>query len=235
MDDTLSFPPLLRGQAATAGEDPFAAAQDAARAGTDPGLVVYRADPFRLDAAIVLAPETPLRDAMAMVMAAQSAMADALGALAPPEVAVHFDWPGGLRVNGAVCGSVRAAAAHRDPEAEPDWLVLAVTVPFVDDSGIAPGDRPDHTVLAEEGCGDVHPCELIESWSRHLLTWIHRWSEDGMAPLHADWRGRAHGIGKEVAVMGRKGRFVGLDEAGGMLLGTETGTALLPLTLMLED
>ena len=37
---------------------------------------------------------------------------------------VHFDWPGGILVNGARCGAFRAAAASDDPEGVPLWLVV---------------------------------------------------------------------------------------------------------------
>ncbi len=56
---------------------------------------------------------------------------NALGALAPPEVAVHLEWNGNIRVNGAVAGRLQMAAAPLSPEEIPDWLVVGVFT-FVD-------------------------------------------------------------------------------------------------------
>jgi len=232
-----SLPPLFRGEATE--KDPLGVAIARARTGTDPGLIVHRIDPAHLSAALVLAPEAPLEAAMAMVFAASNGFADAFGALAPSEIAAQFDWPGGFRINGAQCGGLRAAASTRDPGAEPDWLVIALDIPFRAEAGQEPGAAPERTTLVEEGCADLEPQRLLESWSRHMLVWIHEWLENGMPRLHAQWRARAFALGREVAVpLGDEtlaGRFVGLDDEGGMLLDAETGTRCLPLTLMLEE
>ena len=63
---------------------------------------------------------------MAALPACAVGFQNALGALAPPEVAVHLDWAGGVRVNGAHCGRLRAAADTRDPLAVPGWLVVGL-------------------------------------------------------------------------------------------------------------
>jgi BirA family biotin operon repressor/biotin-[acetyl-CoA-carboxylase] ligase len=232
-----SFPPLFSGEA-TDGE-PFAVAVARARAGADPGLLVHRVRPDHLAAALVLAPEVQLGEAMAMVFAAANGFADAFGVLAPSEVAAQFDWPGGLRINGGRCGGFRAAASTRDAEAEPDWLVIGLDLRFFAEAGHEPGERPDETTLWEEGCSDIEPLRLLESWSRHMLVWIHQWLDEGMARLHEDWRGRAFAMGREVnaTVAGERisGHFVGLDELGGMLVKQGGTTRLLPLTLMLEE
>ena len=234
-----SFPPLFHGEAASPGTDPFAKAIAAAIIGTDPGLIVHQLEPERLRAAIVLAPEAPLEDAMAMVFAAALGFADALGALAPPEVGVHTDWPGGLRVNGARCGQIHAAASDPAPDREPDWLVIGLDLPIFPTEGAdEPGRTPDVTTLIEEGCAEVAPTELLEAWSRHMLVWINRWLADGIAPLHADWRARAYSMGEEITVTVQgdthAGTFVGLDDKGGLLLRDGDRTRALPLSAMLE-
>ena len=238
MADAPVFPPLLRGEPVPRGTDPFAKAIAAATVGSDPGVIYHDTGGDGLRAAIILAPETPLSQAMPMVMVAASGFADALGALAPPEVGVHFLWPGGFRVNGARCGGLRAAASTTDAEAEPDWLVIGLAVPFRFAEGEQPGEDPDRTVLIEEGCADVEPVRLLESWSRHLLVWMNTLLDGGMAKLHADWRARAFDIGEEVSVALPSGTctgiFVGLDEMGGMLLREGAETRLIPLTAMLE-
>ena len=231
----VSLPPLFTGEAV---EAPFAAAIQRAHEGTDAGLVTHWVRPDHLSAALVLAPEAPLKDAMAMAFAVANGFGDAFGALAPSEIACQFDWPGGIRINGAKCGGFRAAASTRDPEAEPDWLVIGLDVPFFAGSDVEPGEAPDRTTLWEEGCAEIASDRLLESWSRHTLVWIHEWLQSGMSRLHRDWLGRAWGHGTEIDVAlpsrNRRGIFTGLDERGGLLLKEGDDMLILPLTEMLE-
>jgi biotin-(acetyl-CoA carboxylase) ligase len=231
-DETPSFPPLLRGLEVARGQDPFTKAVAEAALGADPGLLVWARRADRMDAALVLAPEAPLGDALSIALAAALGLGDALGALAPPEVAVHFVWPGGFRVNGAVCGQMRAAASTEDAEAEPDWLVIGITVPFLPETETDdPGLAPDRTCLWEEGCSEITPHALLESWSRHTLVWINTWMDEGLAPLHAAWTARAWKMGEPLPV---GGVFMGLDEHGNQLVRLPERTELRPLTLLLE-
>ncbi len=230
-----TFPPLLTGEETAPGQDPFAKAISAASLGTDAGLLCWSRREDQLAAAVVFAPEEPLSDAITVILAVALGLGDALGALAPPEVAVHYVWPGGFRVNGATCGSIRAAASTRDVTQAPDWLVVAVTIPYSLDQG-EPGRTPESTALIEEGCAEVTPMRLLESWSRHMLTWINRRETDGIVPLHAEWRSRAWGIGEELPADDRyaPGLFMGLDERAGMLVKDGAATRLVPLTEILE-
>ena len=230
----LSFPPLFRGEATPFGVDPFAKAVSTAALGCDPGLIVHNEGGDMLSAGLVLAPDAPLEDAVAMVIATGLGFSDALGALAPPEVAIHLQWPNQIRVNGALCGRIRAAAATTEPEVQPDWLVVGIEIAIRLPSGVEPGANPDRTALQEEGCVDVDPYQLLESWSKHTLVWINHWLDEGIRRLHAEWRSKAHGLGETVTVFDQTGTFVGLDDKGGMLLRQDAETRLIPLTDMLE-
>ncbi|ETX30300.1 biotin/lipoate--protein ligase family protein [Roseivivax isoporae] len=235
--DAPTFPPLLRGEPVRRAPLPEAVAR--ARAGTDPGLILHRLDAERLSAAIVLAPEEPLGSAMLAVLALANGFADAFGALAPSEIAAQFDWPGGIRINGGLCGTLRAAAATRDPQAEPDWLVVGLDLALTSSRVHEPGHHPDRTSLIEEGCGDLAATDLLSAWGRHALYWIDMLDRGERKRLHAMWTGRAFGLNGPVTVTlpGRQetGTFLGLDETGGMILKSDGATRLLPLTLMLED
>jgi len=220
----------MRGERVAPGQA-MAKAVAKAALGTEPGLVTWAATAERLEAALVLAPELPLERAVGVAFAAMLGAGDAIGAIGPPEVAVHHDWPGGLRVGGARCGRLGAAAATDDPAAEPDWLVLGLEIALAPPPGTDPGAHPETTWLSEEGCGGIAPETLLESWSRHTLVWINAFTERGLAPLHEAWRGRAWGIGEPLP---EGGVFVGLDELGGQLVKTAEGTELRPLTRLLE-
>ena len=231
-----AFPPLMQGHSVDAGIDPFEKACAMAALGCDAGTIVHAVGANRLAAALVMAPEVPLEQAMAMLPTCAIGFQNALGALAPPEVAVHLDWAGGLRVNGATCGRLRAMAGHTDPESLPGWLVIGFELPLMltGSAPDAPGAQPDQTALFEEGCADVEATQLLESWARHTLVWITRWETEGSRPVHAEWRGLAHGIGETVHVAGQTGTFVGVDENFGMLLRVDEETTLIPLSAVLE-
>ena len=228
-----TFPPLLRGQPVPAGVDPFVKAAAEAMAGADPGLVVWSQDATTARCAIVLAPEQPLRMAMGAVHAVELGLADCLGALAPPEVAVHFSWPDRLKVNGALCGRVRAAASSAEEEAVPEWLVIGFEVPLMPVHEAEPGETPDQTTLYDEGCVELATPQIIESWSRHMLAWLNRFLNDGPEPLHSAWRARCDTLGEHVEHP-QRGVFMGLDEHGNMLLRDAAGTRAVPLSSMLE-
>jgi len=234
----VTFPPLLQGQAVEGTTDPFDKACALATLGCDSGVLVYNISADRLRAAIVFAPEVPLEQAMAVFCTCGVGFQNALGALAPPEVAVYLGWSGEILVNGGVAGTLRVAASTNDPAIEPDWLVVGLTVDLIPPSDDAPGDQPDRTALYMEGCGDVSPIRLLESWARHTLVWINRLTEDGNQALHAEWRGLVHGMGEDVtmAYNGQtlSGTFLGVDEDFGMLIRNDDTTHLVPLSSRLE-
>jgi len=233
-NDLPTFPPLLHGEAVPAHTDPFLKAITLARQGIDPGLILWSEDVSNFRVALVLAPEMPLERAMGAAYAAQLGFADALGALAPPEVAVEFLWPDRITVNGALCGHLRYGASGSDHLAEPDWLVIAIDVPMLPVERMEPGVTPNQTSLYDEGCAEVLPAALIESWSRHLLVWLNEFMEEGLEPLHRAWSGKCTNLGKPVETP-RKGLFMGVDELGNMLLRDADGTNVVRLTDFLED
>ncbi|MEX0319208.1 MAG: DUF4444 domain-containing protein [Ruegeria sp.] len=228
-----TFPPLLQGQPARGGENPFDRAQALAALGCDSGTVVYNIQADRLRTAVVFAPEVALEDAMAMLPLCAVGFQNALGALAPPEVAVHLVWDGTICVNGARCGHFRAAAATADPAAVPDWLVVGWELPLMQ-TDAAPGETPDVTALYDEGCAEITPVQLVESWSRHMLAWLNRWEEDGNAPLHSEWTGLLRGVGEPVGQGGYDGTFLGTDERFGMLIRDGSATHLVPMSTLLK-
>ncbi|MBA5776619.1 hypothetical protein H2509_05710 [Stappia sp. F7233] len=232
-----SFPPLLTGIAVDAGTDAFAAACEGARRGElGAGDFVWSRAIDRISVALVLEPDVDRRRAREMLFVAMVALADAIGANTPPEFAFTWLWPATLRANGAAVGQMRyqeAPAASDD--ATPDWLAVGIEIRLFDVTAPEgePGERPDRTTLAEEGAGDLEAGEMISSLARHWLTWIHRWETDGIRPVHEAWLFRADGYGKEVALPSlhgeAKGIFLGLDEAGNLLLKAEGGVRLLSL------
>ena len=222
-----SFPPLFIGRDAN-GSDPFALACATAEAGCDAGLVIYDLAPNTLRAAIVFAPDVSLARAAVMLPICGVGFQNALGALAPPEVGVHLGWDGTIYINGGRCGAMHMAASGQ-PEDEPDWLVIDLTLalwPVSDDTGLT----PDDTALYAEGCAEVDAVALLEAWVRHTLVGINAWADTGTAQLHREWSGLAHGLEGEITVAGQTGTYSGLDENLGLLLKVDEKIILVPLT-----
>lgn len=226
----LVFPPLFTAQPVKAQLDPFAKAVAQAGLGAEAGTLFYAQSTETAKMTLVLNPEMPLEKAIGVVFAVSLGVSDSLGALAPPEVGVHFTWPDGFRVNGATCGKMSVACDVEDANETPGWLVVGVEIPMTLSVDREPGADPTQTSLAEEGCADITAPQLIESWSRHTLYWINRFLEEGFAPLHKNWCGRCEEIGEHEG----EAIFVGLDENGGKLLRTGDKTTVVPLTEILR-
>ena len=227
MTHSPQFPPLFTGEKVAKHTDPFEKAISRAVAGIDSGTLFYSEAGDTLRAALVLAPETPLEEAIQAVYVAQIGLAESLGALAPPEVPVHFQWPNLVKVNGAVCGRVRYAADTNDPLETPNWLVIGIEMTFIPETD-DPGLNPHQTCLVEEGCGEIHPMALLESWSKHTLLWLTYFMDSGFDRVHNEWRPRCDTLGKEIESPA-SGLFVGLDEKGRMLLRQGVMTETLSL------
>lgn len=217
-----SFPPLFVGEAVTGTTDPFNKACTKALIGCDAGLLVHNVTPDQLRAAIVFDPENTLEKSMTAAIACGVGFQNALGALAPPEVAVHLGWQGEIYVNGAQAGRLRMAASDANPTAIPDWLVVGIEMDLLPQSGGETGDDPNWTSLMMEGCGDVSPIRILESWSRHTLVWINETETDGNRTLHEFWRGLVKDMGEEITLnlngKSHIGTFMGVDENFNMFI-----------------
>lgn len=229
-----TFPPLLTGHAVTAPQRPLEEACRGAAGGEyGAGDLVWARNLDRVQAALVLEPDVAPEQAREMLFVAMVAAGDSIGALAPPEVAITWDWPATLRANGAVIGGIDLVTAPQATEAgEPEWLVVGLDVALRNTSrDVEPGHDPDHTTLYDEGCAEIGRTLLVESWSRHLLSWIDTWRQEGFEPVHQAWMFRASQRNAAMRYQRdgatHEGTFIGLDDHGGLLLKGEAGTVLL--------
>src|SRR3546814_15908043 len=92
-------------------------------------------------------------------------------------------------MDGACVGGVRLAAPPDAPEDEmPAWMVAGAVIRIVAaGGGDAPGRDRNRTTLREKGFGDVDAPRLLEAYGRHLLFWMNRWEEEGLATVAAAW------------------------------------------------
>ncbi len=170
------------------------------------GTVVYVGRFDLAEFTVVLEPDEPLRKARRALYAGCVALADALAAFAPPERPIDFVWPDTVRVDGGIVGGVQLAwPAGADESARPDWLVFGAMIRTVALGENAPGLRPLGAALEEEGFEDVGSGRLVESFTRHLMTVVDTWQEQGFAAVAKDYLTRLpreSGVRREIAENG---------------------------------
>ena len=224
-----TFPPLLNGHGVDSNVPVFdAACAKVASGALGAGDVLWSRDTASIGIAIVLEPEVGMDVAVQMLPLCMVALGDCLGAITPPQVGVSFIWPNVICVNGARAGSFRAAAAPTADGEVPDWMTIGLELRHMrkaDDP--EPGETPDITWLSEEGGSELTRTDIIESFSRHFLTWINMWNDEGFKPVHDSWLFRAEHRDKELTVehagVSVSGAFLGLDDSGNLLIKTDSG------------
>jgi biotin-(acetyl-CoA carboxylase) ligase len=235
MNATLSLPPLYRAVVlAGDGEDARSHAARLARDGAGAGTFVWRPDADRLDCAVVLRPEEPAGQVRPVVLVAALALSDAIGAVGPPAIASDLVWPGSIRVNGGLVGGLTVdldpGAGMRDI---PDWAVAAADIRIAAQAGIEGGEHPDVTCLEAEGFAGLSARALAEAFARHLLVWMDRWEEAGLAAIARHWLHRATAHGRDTVLLIGDSLLAGtigsLDESGGLVLETSGGRRTLSL------
>ena len=140
--------------------------------------------------AVVLEPEETLREARRAFYVGMNALADALTGLAPPHMAISFDWPDALRIDGVLVGGGRFGWPAGDEDRVPEWLVFAATVRTAVIRASDPGMRPLLGGLDELGFEAIDAGEIVASFARHLLAGFHDWSEEGFEAVEERYRAR---------------------------------------------
>ena len=117
---------------------------------------MYNEDIGELNASIILAPDIKLKQALGMILVNQMGVADSLGSLGPPELAIHFNWPNRIRVNGAYCGYTFYQASTKFEEEIPEWLVLGINIPFLWSKSIESGYVPELLITGRKINDEMH-------------------------------------------------------------------------------
>lgn len=172
----------------------------------------WASPPGNLYATLIVRPERGAALGQLAFVAALGA-GEALGDTAP----VRYKWPNDLLLNGAKVGGI---------------LIEAVAGAAVVGLGVnlasAPDDTPyPATSLADQGLGPVDPGVLLGLFCRRFEAWYGRWRSDGFAAVRAAWLAGASGIGERIearlAATTVRGRFMGLDADGGLMLERPDG------------
>ena len=232
-----AFPPLLDATSVDQSVDPFTeAARRAHRGKCGAGDVLWSRATSVAQMAVVLEPEVALARAMQIAPMSMVAMGDALGVLCPPQVSVHFRWPGDILINGARAGEVILASAQCGLSDVPRWLVIGLRLQIKHDRhDREPGEMLDRTCLVEEGIGaDLTRSDIIQSLASYWMAGLNNWLDEGLSGCHERWVFRAEGREEPVTIhhLGetKSGTVLGLDDEAGLLLRPDTGEAMLSLS-----
>ena len=197
MDRALDLPPLYSLVVLREHGDAFAhACTIAGEQGA--GTLVWARRYDAAEFAVVLEPEEPLAEARVALYAGMNALADALAMHAPPSRPITFEWPDTICVDGVRVGGGRLGWPEetRDDET-PAWLVFSAMIRTTVTRDDEPGLRPLCGALDEVGFEAPDAGEIIVSFSRHLMSAFHQWSETGFAPVARQWLERLSPTGQD--------------------------------------
>ena len=214
-NDPPLLPPILTPIPVVNGIDVFAKAI-AVAGKSETGTVLYSENPEYVEVAIILSPEIPKIKCNQMLYIMMVASGDAIGALAPPEVAVTYAFPGFIFLNRGEAGLVKVEIAPtNDDQSIPDWMVVGLKLRLNNNIEINENEiNADVTSLADEGGGYVSRTRAIESLSRHFLAWISQWEDEGFKPVTEVWNKRREETKVVTLKSGQEVSWVGLDENG---------------------
>ncbi len=172
--------------------------------------------PGNLYLSVLLRPEVGASRMTELAFVAALAVADTADTLLPSAVRTSLKWPNDVLVNGAKIAGILL-------EQIGDALVIGIGLNILH----AP-ERASYKVTTLASCGGLATVDgartiLLDRLAKQLAVW----EEDGFAAVRAAWLVRAHPVGASLRVtLGGKalvGDFVGLDEAGALLLDTPDG------------
>ena len=208
------LPPLLKPNKILNGTNVFSKAISST-SNNETGTVFFSEDINNAEMAILLNPEIHKKKCNEMLYVMMVAAGDAIGALAPPEVAVTYSFPGFIYLNKGEAGIVNYAIDNNCNENEiPEWLVIGFKIKIKDTLVTADHPDPDITSLETEGAGFISRTRMIESLCRHFLAWLNQWEEEGFKPVHKLWNQRLDPTKKVININNIESEFVGLDENG---------------------
>ncbi|MDC1356195.1 biotin/lipoate--protein ligase family protein [Pseudomonadota bacterium] len=214
-NDPPLLPPILTPIPVVKNVDVFAKAI-AVAGKSETGTVLYSENPEYVEVAIILSPEVPKIKCNQMLYIMMVASGDAIGALAPPEVAVTYAFPGFIFLNRGEAGLVKIEVApSNDDQSIPDWMVVGLKLRLNNNIEINENEiHADITSLADEGGGYVSRTRAIESLSRHFLAWISQWEDEGFKPVTEVWNKRREETKVITLKNDQQVSWVGLDENG---------------------
>jgi BirA family biotin operon repressor/biotin-[acetyl-CoA-carboxylase] ligase len=174
--------------------------------------------PGNLQCAIILRLDDPPDVATQVMYVAAVSLAAAIANLVMPQTELRFRWPNDVLLYDAKAAGLWLHAADVQDGVYP-WLVLGVGVNV--DNFPAETEQPV-TSMRFEGGADTSAGELLEIFSRHFLSWINRWAEEGFSTLQRAWSLRPNGLGQPMTLRLKSetldGTFAAVADEGSIIV-----------------
>jgi len=186
--------------------------------------------PGNLHASLLLRDPSPFELAPQLAFVAGLALRDAIAleaaALAPQ---LNFKWPNDLLLDGCKCaGILIEGEAMPGPRAQNGFIaVIGIGVNCGSHPSARDGITFPATDLPAHGA-TVTPEQLFARLSATLCRRLAQWDRGrGFAAIRGDWLSHARGIGEPIVVRNGnaeiRGRFIGLDQSGRLMLERPEG------------
>lgn len=131
----------------------------------------------------------------------------------------QLKWPNDVLVEGAKISGILL-------ESTAEALVMGIGI----NVAVAPEvPRRETIALSKYAGGMVQADYVCDVLLKRIEQYYTQWRQEGFAPIREAWLARARGIGEEIRVnlaggQSLTGRFIGINETGGLLLGADNGS-----------
>lgn len=172
---------------------------------------------------ILLWPQCTLAVASQLSFVAALAVFDLVRASLPADRQISLKWPNDVLVEGKKISGILLEAGGWMPGA-PGWIVVGTGVNLCRHPVDAEWQATD---IRAEGGDAPDPALALEGFCSAFEAWRAVWAGDGFEPIRRRWLEHAHRLGEDIlARMDRetvRGRFVGIDPDGSLVLKTDDG------------
>ena len=180
----------------------------------------WASPPGNLYASLIVRPDCPAGKAAQLGFVAALAMGDALRAKLPALVGLSYKWPNDVLLRGRKLAGILLESETTAGQ-DASFVIVGVGVNLV--SSPREVEFPATSVV-EERLEPPSPSALLEEFAKQFQSWLHQWRIEGFAPVRTAWRARAMPIGDLIRVRLEAatlhGRFLDIDDEGGLLLET---------------
>jgi len=178
-----------------------------------------------LYASLLLHPDGPPAVAAQLTFVAALALGEALDTVLPAGTNLAFKWPNDVLLDGRkIAGILLESSGSRDGRL--DWLVVGCGVNVRHFPQGVSGYPA--TSLSAAGVLEPRVDDLLATFVHAFALWRARWQGEGLGPVRDAWLARAARVGGEITVRlpgdELRGRFMGLDASGALLLDLPDGT-----------
>jgi len=178
----------------------------------------WASPPGNLYASVIARPDCSAGRAAQLGFVAALALGDALRAKLPAIAGLSYKWPNDVLLRGEKLAGI-LLESEMGVGRDAAFVIVGVGVNLV--SFPREVDFPA-TSLSDKGLDPPLPSVLLEEFTRHFQSWLQRWRMAGFAPVRLAWRAQAMSIGDLIRVRLEAttlhGRFLGIDDAGALLL-----------------